>query len=536
MSTNSYDVVPYPDLSFGQTHPDRLCVIARLFGLDAPTADSCRVLELGCASGGNLLPMAYGLPNSHFVGVDLSVRQIEAAQQAAEALGLQNIRLEAMDIRDVDSNFGQFDYIIAHGVYSWVPPAIGEKLLMICEQLLAANGVGYISYNTYPGWHMVGVVREMMLYHTRNEQDILTRTAEAKDFLNFLADATPPDDSDIYARFTGGYHALLQKQHRFLSAKQDAVIIHDELSEVNRGVYFHEFMAEAERHGLQYLAESNLSQMFPDNFPPSIVEYLSQTVHSLIELEQYLDFLRNETFRQTLLCHQECALDRNIKAAHFAALYVECRAEVVSAEPNIHDRNVLQFRGADGLVFSTDHPVTKAALTYLAEAAPHSVKFDDLLAEARSHIYTTPEAARDNAAYDADVLAVSLFEAFILSTQIIDLHSYAPVLTDVIGQQPKASALARYQAQRGGNLTNLRHEQIEVDSGSLQRRLLPLVDGTRDRTALLKVLLDWAESGQVTVRDNDGKRLKDQDKLSRVLDLNLDAVLHWAARYSLLES
>ncbi len=531
-----YDAVPYPDLSFSQTHPDRLAVIAALFGVEAIPADQCRVLELGCASGGNLIPMAYGLPNSHFVGVDLSTRQIESAQQMADTLHLQNITFKAMDILNVDSNFGQFDYIIAHGVYSWVPPAVSEKVLTLCEQLLAASGVCFISYNTYPGWHMVSAVREMLLYHTRTEADTLTRIAEAKDFLNFLADAAPPENSELYTAFTGGYHTLLQKQRRYLTTKEDALLLHDELGEINRPVYFHQFIEQAERHNLQYLAEAALLLMRLDDFPPPVIEYLSQTVHSLVELEQHLDFLRNQTFRQTLLCRRDVRVDRTIKAEHFGGLFIGCRAEPINNSSTESGRLVAQFRGGDGIIFATDHPVTQSAFHYLIEIAPRCITFDDLIIEARKRVYTTPETMADNAAYDAHQLAISLFDAFTLSTQIIELHSYAPHWKDTISERPTASPIARYQAQHGKSLTNLRHEHIEIDANALHLRLLPYLDGTRDRAALLEIMLNWAESGKISIRDDDGSLLADRGKIRGVLDLNLDAVLYWMARHGLLEA
>ena len=125
----SYDAVPYPDYSYFESHPDRVATMATLFGMKPPPVDRCRVLELGCAGGGNLIPMAYGLPQSEFVGIDTSARQIAAGQEKASALGLKNVTLQPLDILDVNTDHGQFDYIIAHGVFSWVPRVVQDKIL-----------------------------------------------------------------------------------------------------------------------------------------------------------------------------------------------------------------------------------------------------------------------------------------------------------------------------------------------------------------------------------------------------------------------
>ena len=135
----------------------------------------CRVLELGCASGDNLIPMAIELPNARFVGIDLSERQIEQGRQSVAALGLANIDLRRVNIANVDASWGTFDYILCHGIYSWVPAPIREKLLAICRENLAPTGIAFVSYNTLPGWHMRGMIRDMMVYHSSQFQGAGTR-------------------------------------------------------------------------------------------------------------------------------------------------------------------------------------------------------------------------------------------------------------------------------------------------------------------------------------------------------------------------
>jgi cyclopropane fatty-acyl-phospholipid synthase-like methyltransferase len=162
---NAYDAVAYISKPFPQTHPDNLATLATLFGLQPPPLDNCRVLELGCASGGNLIPMAVSLPGSTCVGIDLSANQIADGQKTLAALGLKNVQLKHLSILDIDESFGEFDYIICHGVYSWVPEDVQDKILSICAANLARDGVAYVSYNTFPGWHMRGMIRDMMCYH-----------------------------------------------------------------------------------------------------------------------------------------------------------------------------------------------------------------------------------------------------------------------------------------------------------------------------------------------------------------------------------
>ena len=113
--------MPYGASARPSTHPDRLATIATLFGATPPPVAEASVLELGCARGGNLIPMAVAAPDAHFVGIDLSGRQVDDAREVASKLNLTNIDLRHASILDVDASYGEFDYIICHGVYAWVP-------------------------------------------------------------------------------------------------------------------------------------------------------------------------------------------------------------------------------------------------------------------------------------------------------------------------------------------------------------------------------------------------------------------------------
>ena len=147
-SLTAYDDVPYPSLAHVQTHPDRLATIAALFGLETAPVEKCRVLELGCGDGTNLVSMAYGLPNSEFIGIDAAGRAIAAGSEMTRDLSLHNVRLQQLNLMEFEADGERFDYIVAHGVYSWVPDPVRDRILAICSESLSPNGVAYVSYNT----------------------------------------------------------------------------------------------------------------------------------------------------------------------------------------------------------------------------------------------------------------------------------------------------------------------------------------------------------------------------------------------------
>ena len=495
-STFIYDQVPYPSHSFTASHPDRLATLAMLLGMDPPPVEHCRVLELGCAGGGNLIPMTQGLPESEFVGIDLSGREIADGQAVVDSLGLKNVSLRAMDILDVDAGFGQFDYIITHGIYSWVPPAVQDKILAICKQNLAPNGVAYVSYNTYPGWRLLGTIRDMMLYHTRDIADPHQKVAEARALIEFLAESIPANFNP-HSSFLHAYVNFFKEQTLPKCGVHDAYLLHDELSGVNEPLYFYQFAERAAAHGLKYMAEAEFRTMLANNFPDETVRALRQVAKSTVALEQYMDFLRNRTFRQTLLCHQDVRLSAAMDPERMAKFYVGSPALPVSAEPDVDSTVVEQFRAPDQATLSTDHPVTKAAMLYLIRIWPQVVPFETLLAVARARL---SEAPADIAA-DARMLGANLLKAYGYSDNLVELHIYAPHFVVEVSERPVASPVARLNAAKRGPITNARHERVRLNK--LSYHLLPYLDGSRDRAALLEIMEGLAAQGLIAAEQDD---------------------------------
>lgn len=143
-----YDALPYQSFCFPQSAPEHLEAVALLFGLTPPSSAKARVLELGCAAGGNLLPFAERNPQARAVGVDISGVHIAQANAALRKMQLENVRFEQKDLSEIDASFGTFDYIICHGVYSWVPEDVQHAIMDIAGKCLAEDGIAYISYNT----------------------------------------------------------------------------------------------------------------------------------------------------------------------------------------------------------------------------------------------------------------------------------------------------------------------------------------------------------------------------------------------------
>src|SRR5258706_7910085 len=295
MPTNSYDAVPYLNRAHSHTHPNRMATLATLLGLEPPCLDTCRVLELGCANGRNLLPMAASLPGARFVGVDYSARKIADGRAMVAGLGLTNLELRQASIADVDESYGLFDYIICHGVFSWVDAAVQDKILAICRANLSDNGVAYVSYNIFPGWHDKLKVREMLVHQMRAITDPQTRIRKSREFLNLISELVTPPGTE-----PGTYGARLRSEAELVNAQDDDYIFHEYLEDVNAPLYFYEFAERAERHGLQYLADADRGLRSLESLPAPFLEAMRQHADGMVAQEQVLDDYTNNTFRASL--------------------------------------------------------------------------------------------------------------------------------------------------------------------------------------------------------------------------------------------
>ena len=251
-----YDTAPYESHAFPQSAPGHLAAIAYLFGLAPPEVATARVLEIGCASGGNLIPFAAEHPQAHVVGIDLSQVQIDEGRRRVQVLGLENLELLQGDIAQMDlATLGQFDYIVCHGVYSWVPDNVQDAILAAFRTLLVPDGVAYISYNVYPGWKAKEIVRDAMLMRSGGRETPGERVAYARGMITFLEDVAPADS--VLARVLADYKVIA-------ASSKDYYLLHEELETFNSPCYFLEMLERASDHRLAYLAEALHLNHVPD--------------------------------------------------------------------------------------------------------------------------------------------------------------------------------------------------------------------------------------------------------------------------------
>ncbi len=505
----SYDDVPYLAASFSNTHPEVLAVTTLLRGLDPPPLATARVLELGCARGMNLVPMAWSMPSAEFVGVDLSRRQIEEARELASAVGATNVVFHAMDLRNLDESFGQFDYIVAHGLYSWVSPDVQDAVLEVCSKRLSPDGILYLSYNVFPGWHTSVMFREMMLYRIRNIPDPAERLREARAFMRFLADSRKSDG--------GLWSILLEEQASYVEGAEDWSLLHDDLEAENNPVYFSEMMERVARHGLQYVTEERWGT--PDEIlAPEVWEVLDRLATNRIEREQYLDFLRNTRFRRSLFCHAGLSLARGpvpdrLERCRFRALV---RPLDPSADPFAPGEE--RFAAAGTRIVTTGDPRLRTLLHALYDVWPGTLDYE-------SATRVLAEAARRSGGEvpPLPILGELLHKAVVAKT--VAPHLLAIPIATVLPERPVAVPISRHQASRGQLPTNLLHQPFDLEP--LDRFVLPLLDGTRTMGDVEGAIVEALSAGHLspteTGRPPEAGELPESP--ARLADLSLNRLL-----------
>jgi methyltransferase-like protein len=456
-----HDAVAYPGFPYPNTHPDRLAAMAILHGLSPAPVERCRVLEVACNEGANLIPMAYAIPGSEFVGFDIAGLPIDRGRSRIRELGLTNIRLFQSDLLKVGVELGRFDYIIAHGIYAWAPEPVGDRLLALCRELLAPHGIAFISYNALPGGHLSEMMRDMMLFGSRIVSDPEQKVSAALTFMRFVSNARPEGDV---------FRLLIEEQLKQIEKRIPYVVFHDEMAEVRHALLFSDFVARACRHGLAYLCESMLPPPTDPAYHPDLQPIIENlTGDDVIAGEQALDFLRMRMFRETLLCHGEREIRRGHTLEQLHRLNYASQATSTPSEKS----GARVFTIPSGIKMETTQPAVIALVEQLEEAWPRGLSFAELEPCFSEACFSPHEGA---------ALLMHLTKA-----GLIQLHAWKAPVAATISERPRASASARREAHSRLRVSTLLHTTARVDD-PVVRSFLCLLDGTRDRAALIDAL------------------------------------------------
>ena len=507
MTINSYEEMPYPGYTIMETHPGRVAAIGRLHGI--PTADpaTARVLELGCGVGMNLLAIAQVFPKGEFVGIDLAEVHIEQARCAAIETGMAGrVNFLREDISSLSGDIGMFDTIICHGVYSWVPTEVRNSILDLCRDHLNPNGIAYISYNCLPGWKARGAIREMMLHHTEGIGAMRERVAKARSLTDFLATIVPEELP---------HGKFLRREASYLKGKDDSYIAHDYLASINDPMYFRDFVREVSAHGLGYLGDANPWNMRADDLAPASAAQLKQMAAGPVEWGQYLDYIRDQTFRCTLLCHAGAERYQGPDPRLLEGLYVSGR--LMLKEPYRNGRAV--FTKTEGGEVAVSRPTVAALLTKVTAIGPVAMESRPLIEEVLSSL----GGGFDGLSGEGAVIELQRILLSAYHGQLIDLTVGLPSPAGIpSSSHPSALPVARWQASQGVGVSagDLRH----VGTDDLLRNFISLSDGTRNKGAIVAGMMEAFAKGKISIQGKEAL-FKDSKQVEALLSGRYEAIL-----------
>ena len=471
-----YDDMPYSSYAYQYSAPEQLATVASLFGLPSGQVATARVLELGCGSGGNLIPFALRHPQARAVGVDISRVQIDEGKASIDRLALDNASLIEADLLDLDpASLGEFDYIIAHGLYSWVPPEVQDAILALVSRCLAPEGVAYVSYNTYPGWKTKEIVRDAMLMHGGAQPTVDEQVGYGRSMLNFLKQTA----------LKGGLTAAAVDEclPSIMNGPVDYVA-HEYLAPHNRPCYFYEFVQRTGQHGLAYLGEAQPSTMLPSNYSQELSQQLYGALGGdQVRVEQYLDFAVSRVFRQTLLVHAKRAetlnweLDRKtLHAMHFAA-------NLAPVDGSIRlDGQMQDFIAPPNTAsISASLSGLKQAIDALARAWPGTVTREAMIRHAALTQGENDPVPPEVLSEAVDELCERLALRGMAQVRLAPVEAMGPSDQPVVDPSVRRQVAALLPGRK--HVANVWHDSIEVTD--IDRLLVPLMDGSLDRGGLV---------------------------------------------------
>ena len=472
----SYDEAPYKSKTFYYTQPGRQQMVLKLLGFKTPDLETARVLEIGCSFGGNIIPFALENPKADVVGIDLSSVQIEEGNRIIESLGLENIRLIHQNVLEFDKKLGKFDYIICHGVFSWVNEEVQRGILNVIKNHLTENGSAIVSYNTYPGWKNLEVARDVMLFRDEmlknrgeqiNEGNAVKYGRGAIEFLSQF--------SILNEKIKAGITDITEKD--------DYYILHEYFEENNKPMYLYDFSKMLLEHDLIHVVDSDLMKTFP-NISEEIEQKLTaECGDDNIAKEQYYDFLLDRQFRVSVVTHKANKEKINI-----------------SKDIRIVDLKEINLRGKyekdkDGFYTIENNKIedeeVNLILGILSENYPNTITIDELEKKVRDKNKLETNNVYANAVY---LMYGKLVEAYsnkltVKKEEKINLNpKYKNYLNYFITNPNHAIALASYQGT------------INYDSiNPVMLSIITLFDGTKTDEDIYNFLLEKEKAGEISI-------------------------------------
>jgi len=498
---SGYEDLPYPSYTFPQTSPDRLSTMGILHGMTPPDPANCRYIELGCGNGTNVAAMASMFPQGDFVGIDLSQTHINSAKKLAAEISIENAEFIVKNILDIDvDSLGQFDYIVAHGLFSWIPEIVRTKVLELIKACLAPNGVAYISYNALPGCYVRQIGWDLMQLRTSKIANIEDKITSAIDVLSLVG-----KESVEGSLSKGLYKTLISN----VSTTNRANVFHDDLTPGNKPFYFLDFVELIRRYGMKFVCEAEPESLSENSISKTAKLELDKIASDPLEREQYIDFIDFAQFRMSIICRADIELSSSPDPAQLTKLYARSSLSAKVDDELICSADRVNFVDVDGRSMAVNHPLTKVALQKLGSSNPESIRINELMAQSEGFLRSNGVKMEGE---DVDRTLQFFLDLYV--ARLLSLFANEPVVANAPGEKPQVLAFNRWQAANGCECITSRLGENVGMSSDLVRATITMLDGTHDRKTLAKDLLT-----KMNIPESDFAEAESQ--LPAVIDKNL---------------
>ena len=466
---DDYDKHPYPSLCYTKTHPNYLTALAYYHGLKSANPFQCRVLEIGCSNGANLLSFAEQHPNSRIIGIDVSKKHIAQGQKYINHMGLENIILQHCSITDLLDDDEKFDYIICHGVFSWVSDFVRDSILAYIQRNLHNHGLAYISYNCYPGWANLKILRDIMRYREQQcNKDISVKNKIADAFALIKHIGQKVDNT------SDSYQDIINEELNTIKQYPKGYLHHEFYHQENNAFYIHEFVDTINRYDLDYLCDTNIASDEIRTLPSQQSQWFKQRDLTKIETLQYLDYFNNRRFRSSVIAHKKQIKSVMSDANYLKNLYITANI-VIDKEQQQHrpsyplDDRKCYFKN-NHVTFHTAHPLLTGLYLILVDNSNMTMLGSDIINKVKElpgcDIYKNKSNVDDiiiNELHNA----VKRNLAFIDSQQIIKQNT--------LPDYPDIGKFA--QAQLHHQSWSIFRHGNNIDINNVEKLIIPLLNG-----------------------------------------------------------
>ena len=481
----SYDEVPYMSKTFYATQPNKLKSSLKLLDFETPEVETARVLEIGCSFGGNIIPFALANPKSKVIGLDLSKVQVDEGNKLIDSLGVDNIKLYHKDILDYKGEFGEFDYIICHGVYSWVPEEVQNAILDVIKKSLSKNGAAVISYNVYPGWKNMEIAKDIMTfrdkYLSKKGVEITNenRVSFGKGAIEFILNHSQQNDR-------------VKNAIKSLMTKDDYYILHEYFEMYNKPLYIYDFAEKLQEFGLAHVVDSNYTKSFPILDEEVEKKINNECGEDYIAKEQYYDYINDCQFRSSIITHADnlknINISKDIKISNLKELFYRGR----------------YFKNENGnYSFSNEIEVTndnrlEEILELLNNIYPETLSLDEIIEKLNNKIELREVATTIlNLIYSQNIEVFNKKIVFVSQEKLNILPRYRKYLEYFVNTSQPIISLA--------SINGLTYD---INTIKLETPIMLLFDGTRTDEDIYKILEEKMKNKEIVVQGTDEESIK----------------------------